>query len=148
MSWLGTALSTGVSAVTGGNVTRLAVTALIAASAGAWGAWQVQQWRWKANTAAETLQRAESAIEQEKFRSKALQAAIVNTTNSEEIYEAKLKETERKAARNAQQRADLKRVLDDAQCGAIQGVRNGQPAGGYDATDTRWQLDRGRVRAN
>ena len=148
MSWLGTVLSTGVSAVTGGNVTRLAVTALIAASAGAWGAWQVQQWRWKANTAAETLQRAESAIEQEKFRGKALQAAIVNTTTAEEIYDAKFKEAQRKAARNASERADLKRVLDDAQCAASQGLRNGQPASGYDATDTRWQLDRGRVRAD
>ena len=144
MSWLGAAISV----VTGDNVVRLVGTASIAFSLGAVSAWQVQQWRWRENTAAETVQRAEAAVEEARLRDRIVQAAIANTTNAEEIYEAKFKKAQLEATRNASELADLKRVLDAAQCSANESVRDGKPTSSYDAADARWQLERGRVKSN
>ena len=138
------AASGAVGLVTGGNVTRLATTVLLAASLGGWGAWQVQQWRWTANTARDKLEQARSTITRaEKLDTKRIEAAN-NTTEAEQNYEEVLRESKKFDARSASVRAGLERVLNTASACTPggQAVRNGQPARRFDAADARWQLER------
>ena len=137
-------LSTAASAVTGGSLSRFVATAIVSGSLGAWGAWQVQQWRWKANTQQEQIQRDQAALARAKMLDDKRAAAIENTTQAEVIYAAKTKTIKKYQASTVGVHADLVRVLNSAvaSCPSGQGVRNGQPPGSFDASDTRWQLDR------
>ena len=128
--------------ITGKNAPRLLVTALISGAMAATATWQVQNWRWKANTAAQDADRAADSLARAKMLDDKRVLVAGNTTKAEEIYEAKLKQAQRAVDRSASVNAGLARVLDTAGACARQGVRDGQSTGSYDAADTRWQLVR------
>lgn len=143
-------ITTALSFLTGGNVTRLAATLLVGVALGGWGAWKVQNWR-----------HAELARHQAEQTLKAINAARADETvrikNSERITDEQEQRTRRAVARAAAAersaaglrdeiaRLDARPVPEGAELAAIAGEARaardllGRCADAYRQVDARAQ---------
>ena len=91
------------------------------------------------------LRIAQDSMEAAKEKLRALEAGQKNTQNAEDFLKAKTDANAKNQNRAATAVRNLAGVLHAAQQCPNQAVPTGATPSGYDGTDPRWQLERGRL---
>ncbi len=100
----------------------------------------------KANVRAKwDLRIAQDGMDAAKEKLRALEAGQKNTQNAQNFLEGKTDANAKNQTRAAAANRSLASVLHTAKQCANQAVPAGPTPGGYDGTDPRWQLERGRI---